>query len=115
MFHPDFHPVIKLPKDYEVYDFTKGYDPNRELQSDYGVGKYNEHRPGMYQGDHFEKERRTIHIGIDIAAPIGTPIYAFADGKIHKQGYNSLPWDYGATIVTEHIVEGKRIYALHVP
>jgi peptidoglycan LD-endopeptidase LytH len=113
VFHPVYHPVIFLPNNYEVYDFTKGYDPNRTLKSEYGVGKYNEHRPGMYQGDHFEKDRRTVHIGIDIAAPIGTNIHAFSDGIIYKQGYNELPWDYGTTIITEHIIDGTKIYALH--
>jgi len=113
MFHPTFHPVIFLPDDYEVYDFSQGYDPNRTLSCEYGIGKYNEHRPGMYQGEHFEQEQRTVHIGIDIAAPIGTNIHAFTDGIIYKQGYNALPWDYGTTIITEHIVEGKKLYALH--
>jgi murein DD-endopeptidase MepM/ murein hydrolase activator NlpD len=67
----------------------------------------------MYNGEHFEKEQRTVHIGIDIAAPIGCPVYAFAEGIIFKQGYNALPWDYGATIVTKHIVDGKPLFALH--
>ena len=27
-----FHPIIVLPEEYEVFDFSKGYDPNRNLQ-----------------------------------------------------------------------------------
>ena len=113
MFHPDHHPVIFLPEDYEVYDFSDGYDPNRTLRCEYGIGKYNEHRPGMYQGEHFERDRRTVHIGIDIAGPIGCPVFAFADGIICRQGYNALPWDYGATIITEHKIDGVTLFALH--
>ena len=35
---PQYHPVIFLPEDYEIYDFSEGYDPNRELKSNFGIG-----------------------------------------------------------------------------
>ncbi|MEC7988066.1 MAG: peptidoglycan DD-metalloendopeptidase family protein [Myxococcota bacterium] len=108
-----YHPVIKLPDDYEVYDFSKGYDPERTLRCEYGIGKYGEKRPNMYRGELFEKERRDIHIGIDIAAPVGTPVYSFAPGKVFLYGNNDNPFDYGPTIITEHILNGTVIYALH--
>ena len=113
MFHPVYHPVIFLPEDYEVYDFSSGYDPERTLSSPFGIGKYNEHRPGMYKGELFEEDQRTVHLGIDIGAPIGCPVHAFTKGIVFKQGYNPLPWDYGATIVTKHVIDGRDIYALH--
>ena len=100
--HPTFHPVIKLPHQIELYDFSKGYNANRTLQCEYGVGKYNEHRPGMYTGALFEQDARTVHMGIDIGAPAGTTVYAFDDGKIIHAGYNPEPFDYGHVIVTEH-------------
>ena len=113
MLHPDFHPVIFLPSDYEVYDFSNGYDPDRDLSSNFGIGKYAEFRPGMYKGDLFEEEQRCIHMGIDIAAPIDTPIYSFADGEIFCFGINDQPFDYGPTIITKHIVNKRILYALH--
>ncbi len=103
--HPLYHPVIKLPNIIELYDFSKGYDANRTLQSPFGIGKYNEHRPGMYTGELFETEARTIHMGIDIGAPVHTPIYAFDNGRILHQGFNPEPFDYGHVIVTEHTDE----------
>ena len=106
------HPIIFLPNEYEVYDFTKGYDPERMRHSPFGIGKYNELRPGMYTGELFEKEQRNIHMGIDIAAPIGTAIYAFAQGSIVHQGYNPEPFDYGHVIVTEHLWNDGYIWAL---
>ena len=71
-----FAPVIDLPEDYEVYDFTGGYDPNRTLASQYGIGRYNEVRPGMYEGEQFEGIRN-IHVGIDIAAPAQESVHFF--------------------------------------
>jgi hypothetical protein len=81
-----FHPVIPLPPGYEVYDFTQSYDPNRTLKSPYGIGRYNEDRRGMYTSELFASENpekaRTIHVGIDIAAPLGSPVHAFFEGEI---------------------------------
>ena len=96
-----FHPVIHLPDEYEIYDFTRGYDPDRELSHAYGIGKYDEVRPGMYEGEQFEGIRN-IHMGIDIGCPAGEPVFAFYEGTIHKLGDNALPYDYGPTIITRH-------------
>lgn len=113
MSHSHFHPVIFLPSDYEIYDFSTGYNPDRDRTSEYGIGKYAEFRPGMYQGDLFEQEQRCIHMGIDIAAPVHTPIYAFEAGEIFCFGVNDQPFDYGPTIITKHVIQDRIIYALH--
>ena len=110
-----FFPVIKLPKDYEVFDFTQDYDPNRKLNGLYGVGKFNEERPTMYESDQYktESEPRTVHMGIDIAAPVGESIHAFYDGEVYSFGYNSLPLDYGHTLITKHLLNDTHLYVLH--
>lgn len=108
-----FHPVIHLPADYEVYDFSGSYNPNRFLSSPFGIGRYNEKRPGMYKEEIFIKDRRDIHMGIDIGCPVGTPVHAFADGEIFLFAYNPAPGDYGNTVITKHQVEGRALYALH--
>lgn len=110
-----FAPVIKLPTNYEVYDFTKGYDPKRERSHEYGIGKYNEKRRGMYEQEIFSdrfSNRRDIHMGIDIAAPVGTPVHAFYDGEIFLFQYNSAAGDYGYTLITHHVIDGVSLYAL---
>lgn len=49
--------------------------------------------------DPFER-RRKMHAGIDLAAPIGTPIYATADGTVSAAGWNS--GGYGNLIKVDH-------------
>ena len=107
-----FHPVIRLPDELEIYDFTAGYDPNRKLSQPYGVGKHDELRPGMYKGAQFEGVRN-IHMGVDIGCPAGERVFAFYAGTIHKLGDNDRPYDYGPTIITRHEWLGQVVFALH--
>lgn len=111
-----FAPVIVFPQTYEVYDFTKEYNPHRKLNYEYGVGKYDEQRvDGMYAGELYgagSEDKRNIHMGIDLAAPVGTPIHAPYDGRIFMFAYNSEPYDYGYTVITEHILDQVPLYIL---
>jgi murein DD-endopeptidase MepM/ murein hydrolase activator NlpD len=108
----NFASVIHLPADYEVYDFTQGYDANRPRRSLYGIGRYNEIRQGMYTAELFAGVRN-IHMGIDIAAPVGEPIYSFYDGYLFMQTYHAAAGDYGYTLITEHELDGVKLYALY--
>jgi murein DD-endopeptidase MepM/ murein hydrolase activator NlpD len=107
-----YHPVIDLPPEVEVFDFTNGYDPFRALKSPFGIGRYNEKRKGVYTTDLFGGVR-DIHVGIDIGAPVGTPVMAFFGGSIFLQGYNGAAGDYGYTIITRHEFDGVALFALH--
>tara|TARA_S200000501_G_scaffold5943_1_gene5192 strand:- start:101 stop:721 length:621 start_codon:yes stop_codon:yes gene_type:complete len=96
-----FHPVVNLPEEYWVFDFTRGQDKSWECPFEFQIGRYNEYRPGMYETEIFGGVRN-IHVGIDIGAPVDTPVYAFGEGKIHSFGMNSEAGSYGPTIITEH-------------
>ena len=111
-----FHPVIELPADYEIYDFSGRYDANRQLKSPFGIGRYNEKRLGMYETELFKGSGspRNIHMGVDIGAPVGTPVHAFADGEVFLFAYNPAAGDYGYTVITKHEnIAGETLYALH--
>jgi murein DD-endopeptidase MepM/ murein hydrolase activator NlpD len=41
-------------------------------------------------------------VGIDLGGPVGTPVYAFSDGKVLHAGYNPSRGDYGNVVVVEH-------------
>ena len=105
-----YHPVVDLPNEYEVRDFTGGnYTPSR---FEYDIGRYDELRPGMYSTDLFS-DGRFLHIGIDIGAPVGTPCMAFDQGEISHFGYNPADGDYGYVVITKHLVDNKPIWALY--
>jgi murein DD-endopeptidase MepM/ murein hydrolase activator NlpD len=46
------------------------------------------------------KGRAAMHAGIDLAGPLGTPIYATADGTVSSAGFNS--GGYGNLIKVDH-------------
>ena len=106
----DFHPVVHLPDEYEVRDFTTGdYSPSK---LEYDIGRYDELRPGMYATELFAGAR-FLHVGIDIGAPVGTPCMAFANGEISHFGYNPADGDYGNVVITKHRLDGATIWALY--
>lgn len=107
-----FHPVVHLPKDYQVFDFSKPYDKNHSPPGTYGVGKYNEKRVQMYTQEIFA-HNRDIHVGIDLSAPTGTPVYSFYSGEVFLFADNNQDGDYGPTIITRHLIQDIEIFALY--
>src|SRR5262249_13884731 len=67
---------------------------------------------GMYTAALFGGVR-CIHMGIDLAAPVGTPVHAFFEGEVYLAGDNRAPGDYGPTVITRHVLGGTELYALH--
>ena len=110
--HISFENIIDLPENVYVNDFETN-NTFQETSSSFSIGKYNEKRPNMYEGDLFEKTNRFIHMGIDIGAPVGTPVLSFYDGEIFLFKYNDQKLDYGYTIITKHQINGQNIYALY--
>jgi peptidoglycan LD-endopeptidase LytH len=106
------HPVIHLPEDYWVFDFTKGPDPEFECPFAYQIGRYDEYRPGMYLAEIFEGDR-DLHIGIDIGAPIGEPVHSFMEGEIYSFGINGEAGSYGPTIIVKYLYEKNDLWALY--
>jgi 4-aminobutyrate aminotransferase-like enzyme/Ser/Thr protein kinase RdoA (MazF antagonist) len=69
----------------------------------FGVGGYGEARV-IYHWPNEPRapEPRTIHIGLDISAAPGTPLYAPLDGVVHGFVNASGYHDYGPLIVLQH-------------
>ena len=61
--------------------------------TEWTIGRYNEVRENMYTCNLFSGVRN-IHMGIDLGAPINTPVMSFAKGTVHSFGYNDAHLDY---------------------
>ncbi len=108
-----FHPVVRMPPGYDVLDFTVPASRRPPSSSAFSVGRYDEDRV-IYTQDLFGgDDRRTVHVGVDLGAPVGTPVHAFAAGVVLHAGYNAADGDYGHVVVTEHRLDGTALYALH--
>ena len=85
-----------------------------------GVGGYNEHRVIYRRSEHFQQtpdgkpvEPREIHLGIDLWADAGTPIFAPLKGIVHSFQDNAHFGDYGPTIILEHDTPDGKLYSLY--
>ncbi|QSE96365.1 peptidoglycan DD-metalloendopeptidase family protein [Fulvivirga lutea] len=131
-----FHPTtpFNFTKDpFFVFDFTKDNTALADVNlndersfNDYifgslakenckvGVGGYGENRTIYSRSDVFsDTENRSLHLGIDIWAPAGTPVYAPADAIVHSFKDNHQHGDYGPTIILEHELEGVKFHTLY--
>lgn len=82
---------------------TKLLQPRFNSQRGY-VGRYDEDRVGLYQSELFAQETcsRTVHVGVDLTGPVGTPVYSFARGTLHSAGYNPARGDYGHVVIYQY-------------
>ena len=132
---PEFSPVILTGQPFKKLDFTAantdlpGIDlTDTEQFADYvfgtllengrfiGVGGYNEHRVIYRRSAHFgdyAEEGRCIHLGVDIWAAAGTPVYAPLPGVVHSLAFNDHFGDYGPTIILQHTLDGHTCHSLY--
>ena len=143
-----FHPVVQFPTPPRVLDLTVpgthrqlATEEERQvsqagqvvaarpaiLPHPYTIGRYDENRPGLYESELFEHTdhaidgfagQRTVHVGMDLDGPVGTPVHAFCAGSIHAVGYNPELGDYGNVVVLRHELsslscKNRHVYALY--
>ncbi len=81
-----------------------------------GIGRYGEARL-VYTSPHFTAahgERRSIHLGVDLFMPAGTPVCAPLAGTVHSFADNDVALDYGPTVILSHEPKpGLRFYTLY--
>jgi hypothetical protein len=81
----------------------------------YGIGGYMEHRTLYARSELFntEEKPRRLHLGVDIWADAGTPVYSPIEGTVHSFQDNDHFGDYGPTIILQHNLEGLILYTLY--
>jgi 4-aminobutyrate aminotransferase-like enzyme len=83
------------------------------------IGRYDEPRllyvsAAFANGGRVTDERRTVHIGLDLFAEAGTPVYAPFAGRVHAFADNDAPCDFGPVIILEHATDdGTPFYTLY--
>ncbi|TCD12731.1 peptidase M23 [Pedobacter frigidisoli] len=104
----------------EILDHTDLFSDwvNKKLSDKdarYGIGGYDEHRTIYSRSAHFDtaEEPRRLHLGVDVWAPAGTPIYNFYDATVQSFAHNNNFGDYGATIILAYEIDGFRFNALY--
>lgn len=94
-------------------------DAMRSANVPLAIGRYDEPRL-IYTAPEFAgtggplAESRTIHLGLDLFAPVGTPVLAPLDGVVHAYADNKQPLDYGPVIVLRHEADdGTEFFTLY--
>ncbi len=111
--NPDFE-----HQDVTTYEGLEAY-VQRVLQQNnasVGYGGYGEHRIFYLKSPLFNDGNtpaRCIHLGLDLWAPVGTPVYAPLDAQVHSFRYNNQLLDYGATIILKHSIDNHQFYTLY--
>lgn len=111
----NFSKVMNYPDDPEafyIFYFSGGYDESFIQKKGWGIGRYNEKRTNMYDTPLFEG-RRNIHMGIDIWASAGEPVFSFWEGVVVYKQENDNDGDYGPTIVIKYNLDGEDLFALY--
>lgn len=121
-------PIQIIPGEYEIIDLSVG-SIDLGLVQDFSdipikqkdkvvIGRYDETRL-QYIHDAFKVKIndgynwRATHMGVDFFAPEGTPIYAPRDGIVHSFANNAGKFNYGPTVILEHVQNEKRYYTLY--
>ena len=82
-------------------------------QAGFGSGSISSPLSGGVVTSRYGAERSdgSVHKGVDIAMPEGTPVYAVAPGKVIKSQTGSGPRSYGEYIEIQHSSEYSTLYA----
>lgn len=133
--YPVFAAVVQNGKPYRKLDFTANnaelltrnlsetgdftsyvFDELLSGNTFNGIGGYGEDRVIYRHRKHFtadSEKPRSIHLGIDIWADAGEPIYAPLDATVHSFAFNDHYGDYGPTIILAHKLAETTFYTLY--
>jgi 4-aminobutyrate aminotransferase-like enzyme/Ser/Thr protein kinase RdoA (MazF antagonist) len=97
------HKIKRLQKTVPHQIIAGGYLEPRAL---YNSGAYD--RMGNNG-----KESRTVHLGIDLWVPQGTPVHALFDGEVITAVNDAGDKEYGGLIILKHQTDELPFYTLH--
>ncbi len=110
---PDAHPVLPYAPDgsnisaisLAETDINDVESLLATLNTPYAIGGYAEDRAFYRRSANFanaEGDYRSVHLGLDLWGPVGTPVFAPLNATVHSFADNAHPGDYGPTILLAH-------------
>ncbi|MGB3619402.1 MAG: peptidoglycan DD-metalloendopeptidase family protein [Catalinimonas sp.] len=84
--------------------------------ADMAVGGYLEDRQIYRRSAHFgtaDEESRSVHLGVDLWAPAGTPVFAMLPGRVHSFADNQGFGNYGPTVILQHDTPHGPLHSLY--
>ncbi|WP_082773892.1 peptidoglycan DD-metalloendopeptidase family protein [Hymenobacter sp. PAMC 26628] len=80
-----------------------------------GLGGYLENRVIYRRSAHFGAAElaRSLHLGVDVWVPAGTPVAAPLPATVHSLADNNNFGDYGPTAILQHELAGTVFYSLY--
>ena len=118
-----FHPIDLSKNNLELgqldlnneAEFTSYiFEQIKKSDKEVGLGGYTEERSLYNRSQLFEgEEPRTLHLGIDIWAKAGTPVYAPIEATVHSFDNRATHGDYGPVIILEHKLDSFSFYSLY--
>jgi murein DD-endopeptidase MepM/ murein hydrolase activator NlpD len=111
------NPLLTQPqrlRDTFVFDALVDEMLNAQ-QATVGIGGYLENRIIYRRSPHFDDavEARSLHLGVDVWVPAGTPVAAPLAAVVHSLADNNHFGDYGPTIILQHELEGTTFFSLY--
>ena len=85
---------------------------------EFRLGRYGEPRliytsAAFRNGDRYTANRRTVHLGVDVFAPAGTPVAAPCSGCVHWVENRTGRLDYGGLVILRHACEAGSFFTLY--
>ncbi len=101
-------------------DLTQIADAVAQLAGDGAVlGRYAEPRLiygalFFLSGSHGASDRRTVHLGLDVFLPAGTPVHSPLPATVHSAEICDAEYDYGGLVTLRHSdPDGRAFYTLY--
>lgn len=107
--------IDMLTRPHEHHVFLQSYLAKNDAKVAYGG--YLEQRPLYDRSDYFQatdpKDKRNIHLGIDLWCDEGTEVLSPLEGEIHSFKRNENFGDYGPTIILKHKIGEHTFHTLY--
>ncbi len=127
IFHKkDYYPLdlSNTNEDLDVDLLTRSHDHHKSLHrylalnnAKIAYGGYLEQRPLYDRSDYFQaqdsRDKRNIHLGIDLWCDAGSEVLSPLDGEIHSFQRNENFGDYGPTVILKHELENNVFHTLY--